>query len=128
MSRIRCVRPSGRSPTAVRRQALQTSTPGIGKIFHDLRELRREQLPPRNDDKVHPAGRVEATEDLANQPFSPIPLNRPTELLRGDDSQPRRRPGALTEQDGQEPAVQPGPGVEDGPELSAPPKTTVFGE
>ncbi len=47
-----------------------------------------EQLALGNDDDVEPCRDLVATENLSNQSFSTIPLDRATELLRGGDAQP----------------------------------------
>ncbi len=51
-----------------------------------------EQITFRDDDDIESRGDVVLTKNLSNQSFSAVPLNRPTELFGGGDSEPSHLP------------------------------------
>jgi hypothetical protein len=50
-----------------------------------------EQIALGNDNHIESRRNLVSTKDLSNESFSPIPLNRPTQLARSGDTQPADR-------------------------------------
>ena len=67
-----------------------------------------EQLSLRHDDDVEAGSSVVATENLSNQSFSSVALDRPPQFPRGGDPQTANRQPVRQEEKGAETAANPG--------------------
>ena len=67
-----------------------------------------EQLPLRHDHDIEAGSHMVSTENLSNQSFSSVPLDRPPEFPRGGDPQASDRQLVRQEEKGAETAANPG--------------------
>jgi hypothetical protein len=103
--------------------------PETGEIVRKAAKGRIEQLAAWNDHSIERgcAGtRDRASEELSNQPFGPVPLDRAAKFPRGDDSEPRGWGGSWYHQQREETALDAKAAIEYPLELGAPTNTALF--
>jgi len=106
---MRATREGGSSSTSTRLEPPKAARKDLPEFFFKSGKAGIQQLRAWHDDDVNTCRGLVEPEDLSNQSFSSIPLNRAAQLPGRRDSQPARRAAAPSHKQGQKPAAKPRP-------------------